>query len=237
MPKQKSREPLSTCYDSEDTRYEIGIDEAGRGPMLGRVYSAAVILPKDNTFKHEWMKDSKRFHSEKKIREMADYIKENSVKWAVGYETEEMIDKINIRRATYNAMHKAVRDIIDVNDSKNYHLLVDGNDFKPYMAFHESYGLQEVSHTTIIGGDDKYTSIAAASILAKVGRDDYIADLCKKNPYLIEKYDLLKNKGYGTKKHMDGIKQHGISEYHRKSFGICQVYSGKLNINTNDNNI
>jgi ribonuclease HII len=225
MPKAKHREPLNSCYNIEDPRYEIGIDEVGRGPMFGRVYSAAVILPKDDTFKHEWMKDSKRFHSEKKIKEVAEYIKQNSIKWSIGYESEEVIDKQNIRNATYSAMHKAVGEIIDKTKTDKYHILVDGNDFKPYMVFNEEYGLQQIPHTTIIGGDDKYTAIAAASILAKVARDEYISELCEKEPQLIERYDLLKNKGYGTKKHMEGIMTHGINEHHRKSFGICRNYN------------
>jgi ribonuclease HII len=225
MPKIKYREPLSICYNQEDPRYEIGIDEVGRGPMFGRVYSAAVILPKDDTFKHEWMKDSKRFHSEKKIKEVAEYIKKHSIKWSIGYESEEIIDKQNIRNATYGAMHKAIVEIVDKTKVEDYHILVDGNDFKPYMVFSEEYGLQQIPHTTIIGGDDKYTAIAAASILAKVARDEYISELCEKDPQLNERYDLLKNKGYGTKKHMEGIMTHGISEHHRKSFGICQNYN------------
>ena len=93
------------------------------------------------------------------------------------------------------------------------------------MVFSEEYGLQQISHTTIIGGDDKYTAIAAASILAKVARDEYISELCRENPELNERYDLLKNKGYGTKKHMEGIMTHGISQHHRKSFGICQKFN------------
>ena len=224
MPK-KQYEPLNKCYNYNDTRYEIGIDEVGRGPMFGRVYSAAVILPKDDTFKHEWMKDSKRFHSEKKIKEIAEYIKENSIKWSVGYESENVIDKENIRNATYKAMHNALGEIIDKNNVNNYHIIVDGNDFKPYMIFNDNFGLQQVPHTTIIGGDDKYTAIAAASILAKVARDEYISEICIKEPELNERYDLLKNKGYGTKKHLEGITKYGISKYHRKTFGICQAYS------------
>ena len=106
------------------------------------------------------------------------------------------------------------------NDNK-YHLLVDGNDFKPFTIMRDDDGLVQVPHTCIEGGDNTYSCIAAASILAKVARDDYIADLCAQTPDLITRYDLLKNKGYGTKKHMDGIKQYGITEWHRKTFGIC----------------
>ena len=99
-------------------------------------------------------------------------------------------------------------------------LLIDGNDFTPFVHNQKRY-----QHVCIEGGDNTYSSIAAASILAKVSRDDYIAELCKTEPLLIEHYDLLKNKGYGTKKHMDGIKTHGITRYHRKTYGICRDFS------------
>lgn len=223
-PKKNNRPPLSKCYDIDDESIEIGIDEAGRGPMLGRVYSAAVILPKDESFNHDLMKDSKRFHSDKKIREAADYIKINAIKWSVGYVSEDMIDKINIRKATHMAMHEAIRGVIDTEGGK-YHLLVDGNDFKPYTLLCEENGIHQVPHTCIEGGDNKFTSIAAASILAKVSRDDYIAELCAENPELDTRYDILKNKGYGTKPHHDGIIEHGISKFHRNTFGICRNYS------------
>ena len=232
---------LKTTYISQDDTgdtnlsssvFEIGVDEAGRGPMIGRVYSAAVILPTNpnNTFNHHLMKDSKKFHSEKKIREMAAYIKENAVAWAVGWSDEKTIDEINIRRATHQAMHQAIAQVFlhkedkhkeDNNQWKNTLLLIDGNDFTPYI--HADYG--RIPNVCIEGGDNQYTCIAAASILAKVSRDDYIADLCVSHPELIERYDLLKNKGYGTQKHMAGIKQYGITPFHRKTFGICREFA------------
>ena len=221
MPR-KAAQPLEKWYNQEDDSLEIGIDEAGRGPMLGPVYSAAVILPKTDGFKHELMKDSKRFHSGKKIREAAQYIKDNAVAWAIGSSPEAVIDSQNIRTATHRAMHVAITNVI--SKEKKYHLLVDGNDFKPYMILRDDIGLVQVRHTCIEGGDNKYTSIAAASILAKVGRDDYIAQLCEDNPQLDERYGLLSNKGYGTKIHMEGIQKYGISPFHRKSFGICRNY-------------
>lgn len=223
MSKRTAKAPLQRCFCEEDTSIEIGIDEAGRGPMLGRVYTAAVVLPKDDSFKHEMMKDSKRFHSDKKIKEAAEYIKENALAWAVAYSTEQTIDSENIRNATHMAMHGAIRQI--VAKDKVYHLLVDGNDFRPYTVFREDIGLTQIPHTCIEGGDNKYTPIAAASILAKVARDEYIAELCTANPVLNERYEILKNKGYGTKAHMDGILEHGITEFHRKTFGICRQYS------------
>lgn len=209
------------CLDeNENDVYEIGVDEAGRGPMFGRVYTGAVILPKSMAdFNHALMKDSKKFHSEKKIREVAAYIKEKALAWAVGYADEKVIDQINIRRATHQAMHQAIRTVIENYKEQNILLLVDGNDFTPFMV-----QAQQIQHVCIEGGDNTYSCIAAASILAKVARDDYIAELCLAEPALITRYDLLKNKGYGTKKHMDGIKEHGITPYHRKTFGICKSY-------------
>ncbi len=221
---RKKNTVLHKCFDDNSDSLEIGIDEAGRGPMLGRVYSAAVILPKDEGFKHELMKDSKRFSSRKKINEVANYIKENAISWSVAYSTEQIIDEINIRNATHRAMHEAVRNVIkNDNNDNNYHLLVDGNDFKPYIVLRNDMPTQ-IRHTCIEGGDNKYTSIAAASILAKVSRDEYIEQLCENRPDLDEKYGILKNKGYGTKAHHEGILEFGITEFHRKTFGICRNY-------------
>ena len=215
---------LSTKYITTDNIIEIGIDEAGRGPMLGRVYSAAVVLPIDN-FKHEDMKDSKKFHSQKKIRAVSEYIKENAIAWCVAFSTENEIDEINIRNATHNAMHRAIKGVIEqLGKFENTRLVVDGNDFKPYVKF-ENNKYNTIPHVCIEGGDNKYTHIAAASILAKVSRDDYINELCEQNPKLNEHYGILKNKGYGTKQHMDGIRQNGITEFHRKTYGICQQFT------------
>ena len=220
---QTKQQLLNVSYYNDDNIIEIGIDEVGRGPMFGRVYTAAVILPKEG-FDHSKMKDSKKFHSKKKINEVSEYIKENAIAWSIQWEDEKVIDKINIRNATHSAMHKAIKEIYDKENDKNYVLLVDGNDFKPYIVMKENI-LEQVSHVCIEGGDNKYSSIAAASILAKVARDAYIDEMCVLNPELIEKYDLGNNKGYGTKKHMDGISEHGITEWHRRSFGICKTFT------------
>jgi ribonuclease HII len=215
---------LEACYSDTDT-IEIGVDEAGRGPMLGRVYTAAVILPKD-TFNHSLMKDSKKFHSDKKIREAADYIKKNAIAWCVTYSDEDEVDSVNIRNATLNSMHKSIKGVMSNTNytSDKYHLLIDGNDFKPIIVMDDDIGILQVLHTCIEGGDNKYSAIAAASILAKVSRDTYIEELCKEHPYLTTYYDLLKNKGYGTAKHMAGIREHGISPFHRKTFGLCKSF-------------
>ena len=234
---------LAPYYNSDENIIEIGIDEVGRGPMFGRVYCAAVILPKDDSFQHNLMKDSKKFHSKKKIEATSEYIKNNCQEYVIAFIDEKVIDTENIKNATYLAMHKAIKELLNnigffensnklnnkLNNkysNKTFTILVDGNDFKPftYLDLKEEI-IKEIPCQCIVGGDNKYTSIAAASILAKVERDYYIYDLCKKYPKLDEYYDLSKNKGYGTAKHMDGIKQYGITEMHRKSFGICKESS------------
>ena len=218
----KNNKVLEIDYGSD--RCEIGVDEAGRGPMLGRVYSGAVLLPKSD-FKFEDMKDSKRFSSEKKLLNIEEYIKNHAVAWGIGYATEEEIDKLNIRKATHLAMHRALKSIFDDRkENDEYLLLVDGNDFPPY-TFIKDETLEQIPHVTIEGGDNKYCAIAAASILAKVARDRYIKELCEKDETLDERYSLLKNKGYGTKAHLDGISKYGITPFHRKTFGLCQQFA------------
>lgn len=227
-------------YMHEHETIEIGADEAGRGPMLGRVYSGAVILPKDDSFDHFKMKDSKKFTSKnpKKINEVAEYIKQNAIAWAVEYEDEKVIDEINILQATQSAMHKAIKSVIgqlskktdgktDVLDANynNLLLLIDGNYFKQLTILNQGKTkLVTINYETVEGGDNKFTAIAAASILAKTERDKYIDELCKENPELIERYGIDSNKGYGSKKHMDGIKTYGITKWHRRTFGLCKEY-------------
>jgi ribonuclease HII len=229
--KRNVQQPLKQMFDSDTTIIEIGIDEAGRGPMFGRVYAGVAVLPKDDSFDHSQMKDSKKFHSKKKIEQVAEYIKENAIAWAVEYEDEQTIDQINILQATQSAMHKGIKNVLsqlskltDINYDKIL-LLVDGNYFKPFTILNkDKTKLETIKYKMVEGGDNKYTSIAAASILAKVERDTYIDKLCEENPELIEHYGIDSNKGYGSKKHMDGIKQHGITKWHRKTFGICKEY-------------
>ena len=221
---------LKKFYHLDTNIIEIGADEAGRGPMFGRVYSGAVVLPKDDSFDHYKMKDSKKFTSKnnKKIQEVAEYIKANAIAWAVEYEDERVIDEINILQATQSAMHKAIRSVlrqIKDLDTNNLFLLIDGNYFKQLTVFNKSNNrIENAKFETIEGGDNKFTSIAAASILAKVERDKYIEELCKENPELVEKYGIDSNKGYGSKTHMDGIRKYGITKWHRRTFGICKEY-------------
>lgn len=226
--KRQVQQPLKHMIDPDTTIIEIGIDEAGRGPMFGRVYAGVAVLPKDDSFDHSQMKDSKKFHSKKKIEQVAEYIKENAIAWAVEYEDEQTIDEINILQATQSAMHKGIKKVLTQLKDVNYDnilLLVDGNYFKPFTIINKTKTKMEtLKYQMIEGGDNKYTSIAAASILAKVERDKYIEDLCLNNPTLIEYYGIDSNKGYGSKKHMDGIKQYGITKWHRKTFGICKEY-------------
>ena len=237
-PKKRIREkqlPLSKCFTNDNSTIEIGVDEVGRGPLFGRVYVAAVILPKDDSFDHSKMKDSKKFHSKKKIEEVSEYIKKSALEWTICYEDEKVIDEINILQATQRAMHKCIAEILKKEkmlfegDSttldKKIQLIIDGNYFNPYMHYNQKRKiLEQLPHVCVEGGDNKYSSIAAASILAKVARDTYIDELCQQNPHLIEHYSIDSNKGYGAKKHLDGIKEHGITIWHRRSFGICKEY-------------
>jgi len=236
-PKEKAEKVVdTTCllkkfYHSEANIIEIGADEAGRGPMFGRVYAGAVVLPKDDSFDHYKMKDSKKFTSKnnKKIQEVADYIKANAIAWAVEYEDERVIDDINILQATQSAMHKAIRSVlrqIKDLDTNNLFLLIDGNYFKQFTVLNKSNNrIENAKFETIEGGDNKFTSIAAASILAKVERDKYIEELCLQNPELVEKYGIDSNKGYGSKTHMDGIRKYGITKWHRRTFGLCKEFA------------
>ena len=225
---------LKSCYTEDKTVFEIGVDEVGRGPLFGRVYTAAVILPKDGSFDCSMVKDSKKFHSKKKIDEAADYVKKNALAWYISFEDEKTIDEINILQATQTSMHDSILEVIKQynkkmpvdNSGMSYSLLIDGNYFKPITYLNKKTNrIEAIPHTTVEGGDNKYASIAAASILAKVERDRYITELCEQNPTLSEYYGIDSNKGYGAKRHLDGIKAHGITIWHRRSFGICKNYS------------
>ena len=177
-----------------------GCDEAGRGCLAGSVYAAAVILPPD--YQNELLNDSKKLTAKKRYA-LREEIERDAIAWAVGIVTPEEIDKINILNASFLAMHRAL-DQLSVRPEA---VIVDGNRFKPY---------QDLPSTTIVKGDGKYLSIAAASILAKTYRDDYMLSLAEEYP----QYDWQSNMGYPTKKHRQAIREHGITPYHRKSYNL-----------------
>jgi len=179
---------------------EAGCDEAGRGCLAGSVYAAAVILPPD--YQNELFNDSKKLTAKKRYA-LREEIERDAIAWAVGIVTPEEIDKINILNASFLAMHRAL-DQLQVRPEA---VIVDGNRFKPY---------QDLPSTTIVKGDGKYLSIAAASILAKTYRDDYMLSLAEEYP----QYDWQSNMGYPTKKHRQAIREHGITPYHRKSYNL-----------------
>ncbi len=182
---------------------EAGVDEAGRGCLAGPVFAAAVILPKK--FRSELLNDSKQL-SEKKREELRPIIEKEAVAWAVGITTHEEIDKINILNASYLAMHRAIEQLKKTPQL----LLIDGNRFKKY---------KDLPFKCIVKGDGKYMSIAAASILAKTHRDEYMMKMDEEFPH----YNWRKNKGYGTLKHRIAIEQYGESIIHRKSFKVVVV--------------
>jgi ribonuclease HII len=191
-------EALFSFYNED--LIEAGCDEAGRGCLSGPVVAAAVILPKD--FYHEWLNDSKQV-SESKRKVLRSIIQEKAIAWAVGIVDEKEIDEINILKASFLAMHRAIDQLV----TKPEFLLIDGNRFTPYEG---------IDHECIIKGDSKYLSIAAASILAKTYRDDIMEELDFEFPV----YDWKTNKGYPTKKHRQAIKDFGVSKYHRKTFAL-----------------
>ena len=192
---------------------EIGIDEAGRGPFFGPVYAAAVIW--GNAPDNELIKDSKKL-SKKRRKESLVWIHENIDKFGIGFCTSAEIDHFGILDATKIAMERAVQNIDSIN-SNNKILLIDGIgwDKKKFNIPLDNYIINP-----IIKGDSKYRNIAAASILAKEAHDEHILKICDSNMELNEKYDLLSNKGYGTKKHIEGIKKYGLTSQHRQSFYI-----------------
>ena len=205
-------------------KIEAGCDEAGRGCLAGSVYAAAVILPDD--YQNELLNDSKQL-TEKKRYQLREIIQRDAVAWAVGVVTPEEIDKINILNASILAMHRAL-DQLKVRPEA---IIVDGNRFKPYFPPEFpapirgwARGGVSLPHTTIVKGDGKYLSIAAASILAKTYRDDYMNGLAEEYP----QYDWLSNKGYPTRKHREAIRQFGITPYHRKSYNL--LGDGQLSI-------
>ena len=197
---------LKNCYN--EGKIEAGCDEAGRGCLAGSVYAAAVIFPAD--YQNEELNDSKQL-TDKKRHQLREIIERDALAWAVGVVTPEEIDKINILNASFLAMHRAL-DQLTVRPEA---IIVDGNRFKQYG---------KIPHTCIVKGDAKYLSIAAASILAKTYRDDYMDGLAEEYP----QYDWKSNKGYPTKKHREAIRQYGVTPYHRMSYNL--LGDGQLDI-------
>ena len=186
-------------YNSEGL-IEAGCDEAGRGCLAGSVFAAAVILPAD--YQNDLLNDSKQLSAKKRYA-LREQIERDAIAWAVGIVTAEEIDEINILNASILAMHRALEQV--EKKLKFDHIIIDGNRFKPYKS---------VAYQTVVKGDGKYMSIAAASILAKVARDRICIDLDRDYP----QYGIAKHKGYGTKAHMDALRQFGPSPIHRKQF-------------------
>jgi len=186
---------------------EAGCDEAGRGCLAGPVFAASVILPAG--FRHPLLNDSKQV-SEEDREKLRPVIERKAIAWAVGIVDHIEIDRINILKASFKAMHLA----IDQLPTRPGLLLIDGHIFAPYFG---------IVHQCVIGGDAIYASIAAASILAKTHRDEYMRRIHEEHPH----YGWQENKGYGTKHHRDQIREHGLSPYHRKTFGICNEMAEK----------
>ena len=179
---------------------EVGTDEAGRGCLSGPVVAAAVILPED--FTHPFLNDSKQL-SEKKRQELRPYIEEHALAYAVSFVSHEEVDEINVLQASITGMHRSI-DALKITPE---FIIVDGNKFRDY---------KEIPHETIVKGDAKYMSIAAASVLAKTYRDEYMTKIHKEFPM----YNWLKNKGYPTKEHRNAIREFGATDYHRKTFRL-----------------
>ena len=214
---------LQSCY--HQGLIEAGCDEAGRGCLAGAVYAAAVILPPD--YQNPLLNDSKQL-TERRRYELRKVVERDAVAWAVGVVSPQEIDRINILNASILAMHRAL-DQLAVRPEA---IIVDGNRFKPYTppSFSSPLGRSEgaIPYATIVKGDGKYLSIAAASILAKTYRDDYMNALAKEYP----QYDWLKNKGYPTKAHRDAIRQYGTTPYHRMSYNL--LGDGQLSLDFGD---
>ena len=194
---------------------EVGIDEAGRGCLLGPVCVAAVIMNdiRDNPPPYE-IKDSKQC-SPKIRNELRNYIEENAIAYNIQFISETIIDRENILQATMKGMHLCLDDITSVINIDQ--ILIDGTYFPIYT---NKNNFETIPHLCIPGGDNIYLNIAAASILAKEHRDEYIIQLCKENQVLYN-YDIINNKGYGTKTHMKALNELGITQWHRKSFKPC----------------
>jgi ribonuclease HII len=204
--------------------------------MFGRLYAAAVVLPllhqngdngSDSSFAHHLMRDSKKITSRARRAEIAQYIRSESVAYSIQYAEHDVVDKINVLQANMQVMHACVRDVIGQMNARatgnlQYTLLVDGNYFKPCSVV-VGEELVYVPYTTLEGGDNRYSAIAAASILAKDAHDTWIGGMCDQYPALEERYGMRSHVGYGTRRHLEGIAEHGITQWHRRTFGLCKT--------------
>jgi ribonuclease HII len=198
----------------------------GRGPLFGRVYTAAVILPfiPEHTDWSKGIKDSKKYASSNALKRVAGQIKNAATAYAIAFREADHIDRVNILQATQDAMHEAIRRVLEQINAlpvgnkpvletvcPKVCLYIDGNYFRPFPG---------LTGECVEGGDGKRVSIAAASVLAKEARDDWIAELCGEHPDLVDKFGIDRNKGYGTKRHIEGLREHGRTPWHRRSFHV-----------------
>jgi ribonuclease HII len=235
--KEKNTKLLQRVFN-EENKYELSIDEAGRGCLFGRVYIACVVLPKQiELFEGKDIKDSKKFSSKKKLNETAEYIKQHAYAWHIASIDQDEIDNINILKSVMKGMHECISETMakinaktnTQNSINDFTAIIDGNYFTPFRQYDDmEQSIIEMPFNTVIHGDAIYMGIAAASILAKDARDSYVLQLCQEYPQLIEYYGLNTNMGYGTKTHLSGIETYGITQWHRRSYGICKT--SKINI-------
>lgn len=239
MPRTSKPHTLLIPHYSDQYKYEICIDECARGTLCYSTCIGAVVLSRDlSEFCMDEIKDSKKFTSKPKLKKVAEYIMSHDsvVAYHITEIDAEEIDRINILQAVFKGMHHCIHAILGelsaheescgntLDPFKDVLIVVDGDKFKPYCLYNETDEcMQELPSITIEQGDSKYVGIACAAIIAKNRHDDVIWELCKQYPELDTRYDLSKNVGYGTKKHLEGIQQHGISQFHRRTFGICKT--------------
>jgi ribonuclease HII len=210
---------LGVKFYHDPTNIEVGLDECARGCLFGRTYTAAVIWNPEflNSVQEDpeyalihAIRDSKKM-TPRKRKQVSEFIKEHCLDYSIQWADEREIDKTNILKAVQRCFHTCL-DSLNITPDK---IFVDGTVF---------YRYKYIPYECIEQGDNHYLNIASASILAKVAHDEYIADLCDKHPELIERYDIARNMGYGTKNHLDGIANYGITPFHRRTFGCCKGY-------------